>query len=187
MEAQATIDIIIFPEREETDDKDGSIRAQSDKVLPYSIISEGMINQLGVKYTSCQKEAVNDSRNVQHVPVGQVDLRWHKKDQGKTHSETFFVVGSTTPLVILGATAFPNSNQSAGSNIYPIGVQQQTTGLIPAFVQFVEAANILSLTEDEKKALDQKRLEAAQRREQEKREQEEKESERRRQLAQKKY
>ncbi|KAI4262913.1 MAG: hypothetical protein L6R42_001920, partial [Xanthoria sp. 1 TBL-2021] len=129
-ESQANIDIIVFPEKEVSEDSDGSIQAQSDKALPYSIISKGMLDRLGVTYTSCQKGAVKDSRNVQHSPIGKVALRWHKNEQGKSYSEIFFVVDSQTALVILGATAFPKSSQSSGANIYPIGVQPQTAGTL---------------------------------------------------------
>ncbi|KAL8703096.1 MAG: hypothetical protein Q9201_003710 [Fulgogasparrea decipioides] len=129
MESQATIDIVVFPERQEFDDSDGSIRAQSDEALQCSVISQEMINRLRVTYTPGQKAVVKDSRNVQHSLVGKVDLRWHRKGQGKSHPETFFVEDSATPMVILGATAFQKSYQLAGANAFPVGVEQQTGGL----------------------------------------------------------
>ena len=77
-----------------------------------------MLDRLGeVFYTSCQKETVKDDKGVQHSPIGQVALRWHKKESGKSYSETFFVVDSQTTLVILGATSFNKTNQSSGGNI----------------------------------------------------------------------
>ncbi|CAL8583729.1 hypothetical protein XPA_009348 [Xanthoria parietina] len=166
MESNADIDISLFPEQAVSEDSDGSIRAQTDRSLPYSIISTGMLERLGiVEYPPCQKAAVTH-RNVQHFPIGKVTLRWHKEESAKSYSEAFFVVDKHTALVILGATAFPNSGQSSGGNMYPIGVAAQTA--------------------EEKLAMNQKKLQAAQRREQEKKEQEEKEAELRREATQKK-
>lgn len=87
-----------------------------------------MLTKVRVGYTPCQKEAVKDSRNITHSPVGKVQLRWYKKDKGKSHPETFFVVNRTDCLVVLGATAFVNSNQPVGGEVHPIGLQQQTAG-----------------------------------------------------------
>lgn len=88
-----------------------------------------MLSQLGVKYTSCQGEAVKDAKGAQYSPVGKVDLRWHKKGVGKSHAEPFRVVEQSTSIVILGASAFLNSTQPSGGTVQPIGVHQQTTGL----------------------------------------------------------
>ncbi|KAL9618746.1 MAG: hypothetical protein Q9204_008364, partial [Flavoplaca sp. TL-2023a] len=162
-ESQAEVDIRVFPEKEipENRDDDGAITAQSDKSLPISIISKGMLDRLGVPCTPCQQQTVTDSRNVQHSPVGKVTLRWHKTDGAKSYSDVFFVVDRQSRQVILGKTAFPagNCKQSSGSNIYPIGLCPQNA--------------------DEKLTLEQKKLQVAQRREQEKKAQEEKEAERR--------
>ncbi|KAL8922376.1 MAG: hypothetical protein Q9208_005229 [Pyrenodesmia sp. 3 TL-2023] len=46
-----------------------------------------MLTKVGVGYTSCQKEAVKDSRNITHSPVGRVLLRWYKKDKGNMSAE----------------------------------------------------------------------------------------------------
>ncbi|KAL8889194.1 MAG: hypothetical protein Q9215_003493 [Flavoplaca cf. flavocitrina] len=163
MESQAEVNIRVFPEKEipENRDDDGVITAQSDKSLPISIISKGMLDRLGVVCTPCQQQTVTDSRNVQHSPVGKVTLRWHKTDGAKSYSDVFFVVDRQSRQVILGNTAFPagNCKQPSGSNIYPIGVHPQTA--------------------DEKLTMEQKKLQVAQRREQEKKAQEEKEAERR--------
>ncbi|KAL8760717.1 MAG: hypothetical protein Q9184_003119 [Pyrenodesmia sp. 2 TL-2023] len=129
MESQSDIDIFLFPESEEPEGSDGSVKAKAERLLPYSIISKGMLAKVRVDYTPCQKEAVRDSRNITYSPVGSVRLRWHKKDKGKSHDETFFVVDRADYLVILGASAFPNSNQSVGDEIYPIGLDQQTAGI----------------------------------------------------------
>ncbi|KAL8657647.1 MAG: hypothetical protein Q9226_001709 [Calogaya cf. arnoldii] len=146
MESQANVDIVVFPEKEisEAGDGDGAISAQSDRFLPFSIISTGMLDGLGATYTTCKQNTVKDSRNIQYSPVGKVTLRWHKNDQAKSYSELFY-----RPLPYWGS-----------------------------------AAN-RRLTEDEKLAMAQKKLQADQRREQQKKEQAEKEAEVRRQATQK--
>ncbi|KAL8917789.1 MAG: hypothetical protein Q9172_005691 [Xanthocarpia lactea] len=160
MESHADIDIIVFPEKATCENSDGSVKARTDKSLPFSIISKGMLERLGgVSYTSCQKETVTDSKGVQHSPIGKVALRWHKKESVKSHSETFYVVDSQTALVILGVTSFDNTSQSSGGNMYPIGLQQ--------------------LTAEQELAMSQNKLQVAQRREQEKKEQEKTEAQRR--------
>ncbi|KAI4221456.1 MAG: hypothetical protein L6R40_008633 [Gallowayella cf. fulva] len=163
MDDQALLDVNVFPQEEVAGSKesDYSIRARSDKSLDFSIISTGMIARLQVSYTPCQQATVTDSQGVQHSPVGQVTLRWHKKEKMKSYDEKFFVVDSTNPIVILGATAFPVSNQSSDGNLYPVGVQK--------------------LSAEGKRAMDQKKLAHAQKSEKEKKEQEAKEAERRRQ------
>ncbi|KAL8733771.1 MAG: hypothetical protein Q9166_001965 [cf. Caloplaca sp. 2 TL-2023] len=126
-----------------------------------------MLQQFGLKSTPCLKNTVKDSNGKQYSPSGKVELRWHKKDLPKSYGETFFVVDLTTPLVILGATAFENNTQpvTSGGNVHPVGVQKQTS--------------------EEKQILEQKRREAAERRANEKKAQEYVEAERRRQESQK--
>ncbi|KAL8950146.1 MAG: hypothetical protein Q9222_003800 [Ikaeria aurantiellina] len=163
MESQTNIDITVFPDGDEPEGSDGSIMAQSDHTLKYSIISKGMLNKLKLGCTACQKETIKDSRNNSFSLMGKVDLRWHKKDLGVSHAETFYVVATTTPLVILGATAFAGSSQSNPTNVHPVGLNKQT----------IEA----------EQALEEKRQEVAARRAKETAEQEQKEAERRKQAA----
>ncbi|KAI4170700.1 MAG: hypothetical protein LQ343_004799 [Gyalolechia ehrenbergii] len=114
MESQSTIDIIVFPERDESEGSDGAVTAQADKSLPYSIISTGMLSRVGVGFIPCQMREVKDAKNMTHSPIGKVDLRWHKKEKGKSHPQTFYVVDRATPLVLLGAPAFVTGNQYSG-------------------------------------------------------------------------
>lgn len=125
----ANVAINVFPEREESEHDDGSITAQSDISLSFSIISKGMLKRLGVNYEPYTKEKVKDARGVQHIPIGKVELRWHKHELGKSHPEIFYVVDSMTELVILGRTAFAKTTQATGGSVQPIGLQQQTAGL----------------------------------------------------------
>ncbi|KAI4128686.1 MAG: hypothetical protein LQ338_002633 [Usnochroma carphineum] len=177
MEAQSSIKIVLFSESEESNSSDGSIQAQFDKTMPVSIVSKGMLNKMKSKYVPCQKEPVKDSKNVIYSPVGQVDLRWHKEEQGKSYAETFYVVDQQTPLVILGSSAFEKSNKSAGGTIYPVGVQQQTAD--PR--RCIDPADVSSLNTEENAILERKRQEVAARNAKETQEQEEIEAERRKQ------
>ena len=123
---------MVFPETENPEDSDGDgfISAQSDNSLPFSIISKGMLDRIGIgsTYTTCQQDPVRDSRKVQHLPIGKVTLRWHKNEAAKSYSEPFYVVDSQSLLVILGETAFSNIDQSSGDFFGPTGVQPQTAG-----------------------------------------------------------
>lgn len=109
-------------------DSDGSIKAQTEETLSYSIISKGMLAKVRVNYTPCHQDPVRDSMNTVHSPVGKVELRWYKKGKGKSHAEPFYVVDRPQPLVILGATAFVDKNIPAGKEIHPIGLKEQTAG-----------------------------------------------------------
>ncbi|KAL8670137.1 MAG: hypothetical protein Q9168_005302 [Polycauliona sp. 1 TL-2023] len=162
MESQTDIDIVMFPEKEPLKATNGSIQAQTDKALRVNIISTGMLARLGVTHTASPQESVK-ARNVQYSPVGQVTLRWNKKETVRSFSGTFSVVTAQTPQVILGAPAFSHINQSTGGALQPIGVEPQT----PA----------------QKLAMEQKKLVVAQKREQERKDQEAAEAERRRQAA----
>ncbi|KAL8715712.1 MAG: hypothetical protein Q9220_000379 [cf. Caloplaca sp. 1 TL-2023] len=155
-------DICIYPDSDGEDD-DESIRAQTDRAFPISIISNGMLKKLKVNFTKAHQDAIKDSRNVTHRPMGFVDLRWQKKGAGRTWPETFWVVDVETPLVLLGATAHPKNVQTPGSSVAPIGVVEQTPGLL----------------EEAKAELERKRQEVNARRAKEKSDQEAQEAEKR--------
>ncbi|KAL8894604.1 MAG: hypothetical protein Q9192_004187, partial [Flavoplaca navasiana] len=123
-ESQGKVDIVLFPEQEEGED--GAIQALTDKTLPFSIISQGMLTMLGVKYTTCYVETVKDAKGEQYSPVGKVDLRWHRKGVGKSHPEPFRVVDQNNSIVILGGPAFPKSVKPPGGSVQPIGAHKQT-------------------------------------------------------------
>ncbi|KAL9037228.1 MAG: hypothetical protein Q9180_003839 [Flavoplaca navasiana] len=184
MESHTTVEIVVFPEKEISEDGhgDGAITAQSDKSLPFSIISKGMLDRLGVTYTPCQQMTVTDCKNIQHSPIGKIKLRWHKSEGAKSYSEEFFVENTKSPQVILGETAFP-----AGNTISTLSgsTRKMPVTLLYALPHLVANANTSSFIEDEKLTLEQKKLQVAQRREQEKKVQEEKEAERRQQAVQK--
>ncbi|KAL9008387.1 MAG: hypothetical protein Q9173_006483, partial [Seirophora scorigena] len=148
----------------ESEHSAGSIKAQAEMSLPYSIISKKFLTNICVPYTPCTKGPVHDSKNVRHAPVGRVNLRWSKKEKGKSHAETFYVVDRAQPLVILGATAYEGDILSAGQKMQPIGLKQQMAG--------------------EKAEMERKRKEAAERRSLETKEQERMEAVRRQQEAQ---
>lgn len=87
-----------------------------------------MLSRVGVGFIPCQMREVKDAKNMTHSPIGKVDLRWHKKEKGKSHPQTFYVVDRATPLVLLGAPAFVTGNQYSGGELYPVGLHQQTAG-----------------------------------------------------------
>ena len=78
-----------------------------------------MLDQIGMQRTPCHESPVRDAQGVEHTPVGKVDLRWHKKELAKSHSELFFVVDKPKPIVILGATAFEAYTPFPGGSVQP--------------------------------------------------------------------
>ncbi|KAL9638884.1 MAG: hypothetical protein Q9204_001331 [Flavoplaca sp. TL-2023a] len=164
LEAQMDISIVVFPTHQVSASESGpdgvAIRAKFDRSIPFSIISQGTLDQLGLNAIPCQQSPVTDSEGVQHSPIGQVELRWHKEELGKSYPERFLVINRPNSFAILGRSAYEASNaSSAGSSALPIGLHEQTA--------------------EEKAALEKKKLEVAQRREKEKQEQDDKEAEER--------
>lgn len=92
-----------------------SLEAKSDQTLPISVISKATADRQGIPYTVSQREPVVDSKQTPYFPIGEVDLRWHRRNAARSYSETFYVVDTATDLVILGATAFPERSDSTGS------------------------------------------------------------------------
>ena len=127
------VPIVVFPTHQVSATESGSggvaIQAKFDLSIPSSIISQGTLNQLGLKATPCQQPPVTDSEGVQHSPVGQVELRWHKAGLGRSYPERFFVINRPSSFAILGRSADEASNASPGSSALPIGLHAQTAGL----------------------------------------------------------
>lgn len=85
--------------------------------------------RLQLKFVESQREPVEDSEHNQYSPIGQIKLRWHKKDLARSHAETFYVVEMTACEVILGANVFSESTDAVDSGIRILGLDQQTTGM----------------------------------------------------------
>ncbi|KAI4164426.1 MAG: hypothetical protein LQ342_002073 [Letrouitia transgressa] len=156
MDSESDVDILVYPEREDNPGGNGKIRAQSDRRMPLSIISIGMLHKARVSsYSQCKMEVQGtDSKN--YKTVGKVELLWCKESQYKSYYETFYVIEEKTPMVIMGAPSFTPEKRPASQPISPIGVNQ-----------------------DQKKAQEQKAKDAEERREKERKEQEEKEKRKR--------
>lgn len=86
------------------------------------------MDRLKVPYDLRQQRSIRDSQNRRYVLIGEVDLRWHKKNGAKSHPQHFCVVNTNTPLVILGKTCSARENQSA-HEIHALGLHSQTAGM----------------------------------------------------------
>lgn len=85
--------------------------------------------RLDLSYTEPQHETVEDCEGKLYSPIGQLELRWRKKDLARSHPETFYVVEMTACDVILGATAFSETIDATDSRVRILGLDQQTTGM----------------------------------------------------------
>ncbi|KAL8729538.1 MAG: hypothetical protein Q9181_004961 [Wetmoreana brouardii] len=115
-------DIVLFPVDKETQIK---IHADVDISIPTSIISREALSLLKVDYEPCHHKQVKDANHRVHVPIGKVNLNWHKTSIAIQYLETFYVVESETAMVVLGKSAFPNGDKG-NDGVYPIGLAQQT-------------------------------------------------------------
>ena len=133
-QAAESADIVVFPEKVEYETFDGAIQARMDRSLQYSVISTGMLSRFPLQYTPCPPKPAQDSKGTNHKPIGTAELRWHRKNGAKSYSETFYVVESVTPFVILGAPSLVHGSQSTVMPIHPLGVQAPSAGRIRFFL-----------------------------------------------------
>lgn len=105
------------------------MKAKLDKTLPISVISKTTVARLPLDYTQLQPETVEDSEPKRYSLIGQLKLRWHKKDLALSHPETFYVTEMTAYEVILGATASSEATDAIDSGIHTLGLDHQTTGM----------------------------------------------------------
>ena len=93
------------------------------------MISKSVLARLGVAYEQCHERLVTDSYKKVHPPVGKIDLRWHETNKAKSFLETFFVVESMNPSVVLGGRAILDANQGKEHEIHTLGLKRQTAGM----------------------------------------------------------
>ncbi|KAL8644838.1 MAG: hypothetical protein Q9226_007570 [Calogaya cf. arnoldii] len=77
------------------------VRADVDMNIPYSIVQKSLLENLGLQYESCQEPNFTDKKGRTHIPVGHVNLQWHKASSLLENTETFYVVDSGNPIVEL--------------------------------------------------------------------------------------
>lgn len=105
------------------------MKAKLDITLPISVISKTTVARLQLDYTQGQRETVDHSETKRYSLIGQLKLRWHRKDLALSHLETFHVTEMTACEVILGATASSEATDAIDSGIHTLGLDQQTTGM----------------------------------------------------------
>ena len=114
---QHPVDITFFSNSSDAEELEESICADVDQILPISIISKAAVDLLRVPYKLWEHPPVKDSESTVYFPIGQVELRWHKKDEAKSFDELLFVVDDSVPLIRLGATAFPEATNPAAPGV----------------------------------------------------------------------
>ena len=67
-------------------------------------------------------------KNRVHVPVGQIDLQWHKTSIAIQKLETFYVVESEVAFVVLGKSAFSQGGNDSNDGLYPLALAPQSAG-----------------------------------------------------------
>ena len=115
----------MFSSSEETQ---GSTLAKADPNLSISIISLEFVHRLGLVYTTCQHDPVKGSQPKTYMPIGKVELRWHKEGEAKSYPETFYIVESTDDDVILGRASFSEEDEARRSLIHTLALAPQTAG-----------------------------------------------------------
>ena len=90
-----------------------------------------MLDQLGISYGECHETLATDSDKKAHTILGKIDLRWHVSGKAKSFPETFFVVESMNPSVILGSRAISVLNQREEHEIHVLGLEKQSAGTNP--------------------------------------------------------
>ena len=88
-----------------------------------------MLDRLDIAYQKCHEKLATDSYKTVHPSIGKLDLRWHQGDKAKSFRETFFVVESLSPSVMLGARAIQKASIYKEKEIRPLGLKKQTTGM----------------------------------------------------------
>ncbi|KAI4160433.1 MAG: hypothetical protein LQ342_005757 [Letrouitia transgressa] len=121
-ESCSSVSIVVFCEPAETEE---AVDAQSDKELPKSIISRGIINRLRAPSSACAITTIKGSNKNAFTTRSVANLRWHKASSAKSYAETFYIVESNELFVVLGCTAFP---QPQGHEVSVIGLEQQKDG-----------------------------------------------------------
>ena len=119
--------IILFTDSEETEKP---IDAESDKDMPKSVISLGLVKLLRTRETACSQTTIKGSSSKAFTVRSFVDLRWHKKLCDKSYLERFYVVDSRDLFVVLGRDTFV---QDQGSMIKTLGLERQTDGKVAGF------------------------------------------------------
>ena len=119
--------IIIFSD--DNEEAREEVGAKLDKNAETSMISKPIFDRLRINYIPCEPAQVKDAKGTNHLIIGRVDLRWRKKDKHKSFSETFYIVESEVPYLVLRERAFAQGIQSSELELHKLGLNRQTAGI----------------------------------------------------------
>lgn len=119
---ESSIKINILGDEEVVDDLP---QVPVDKNLQACLISKTLVHRLGARYEAVPKSSVTDSTGRTHAVIGEVKLRWHRRESSRSHLQIFSVVNTLSTEVILGASALPKDKES---DVRIVGLNKQTEG-----------------------------------------------------------
>lgn len=99
--------------------------ADVDDDILYPILQKSILDELQVPYTKCQVEPYRDKKGRNHTPIGRVELKWHKIGFLVEHTDTFYVVESGEPPVVVKRTDKNDADNAAR----PLGLGAQNRGM----------------------------------------------------------
>ena len=164
---ESKINVTIFSDMVE---KEESLTADVDRVLPVSVISKGLAEKLGAQLAASTQAPVKNSEGKLFSPVNQTMLLWHRKDVPKTNTQSFQVVDVAGNFVVFGADA---QSCKVSSPIHTLGLKPQNEGWFPSQVKDQQLIALM-LQEEKRRQESRKRAEQVKRAE-EKKAQEERE------------
>ncbi|KAL8775247.1 MAG: hypothetical protein Q9209_000253 [Squamulea sp. 1 TL-2023] len=95
------INIILFPRN---GNRSVVLHADVDKDMLHPILQKSVLDILELQYTPCTALQIKDKKGRNHTLIGCVDLVWHKTGYHTEHDETFYVVESGSPDIVLRKT-----------------------------------------------------------------------------------
>ncbi|KAL8829368.1 MAG: hypothetical protein Q9191_002055 [Dirinaria sp. TL-2023a] len=119
----SSIDLSIYADTSEIVDLDN---VPVDQTLSDCIVSKALVDHLRPdgQYNPIQPVTIRDSDNRLHSVIGNVDLKWRKKDTYKTRHQKFSVVNSSAEFVRMDKNALPKAKEA--DIIDTLGLQKQT-------------------------------------------------------------
>ncbi|KAL8781236.1 MAG: hypothetical protein Q9213_006089 [Squamulea squamosa] len=147
------IDITLFPRK---GNKSIELHADVDKDILHPILQKSVLNRLKLQYTLCDAPQIKDKKGRNHTPIGRVDLVWYKTGHHTEHEETFYVVESKSPDIVLKKTG----NNDTSTAARPLGLGAQSSEAEKQQVRNKAEADKKRAEEQKKREADEKQQQA---------------------------
>lgn len=97
-----------------------------DSTIRYPTVQKATLDELQLQCDDHrQVEPYKDKKGRIHTPIGRIDLKWHKIGHLKEYTDTFYVVESGGPRVVIKKTRENGTDNAAR----PLGLGAQTPGM----------------------------------------------------------